>query len=213
LRLSGLFRAFSAVVSHNAAIMDTTANEPKRTDAELVGRCLRGDLEAFHDLTTRYYRPMGGFVLKRVGRPDVVEDLVQETFLEAFRSLKAGKRPEHFSSWLFGIAHNTCGKWLRRKRPVLFDPREPPVDLAAPPELSAQEELEEQRNLLAKLESGLAGLPAETRQMLDLKHKEGKTCEQIAGQLGRPVGTVKSLLARTYKMLRARMGRGGDEGP
>ena len=95
-------------------------------DAELVRRAAAGDAEAFRRLTVRYYRPVGGFLLKRVHRPDVVEDLVQETFLEAYRSLKAGRRPEHFSSWLFGVAHNCCGKWLRRKRPMLFDPSRAP---------------------------------------------------------------------------------------
>src|SRR5438874_2508286 len=95
-------------------------------DAELVDRTLRGERAAFHELTLRYYRPVGGFIFKRVGRSDLVEDLVQETFLEAFQALQAGRGPKTFASWLFGIAHNRCGKWLRRKRPVLFDPNEAP---------------------------------------------------------------------------------------
>src|SRR4051812_35735205 len=103
------------------ALMNPTAN-----DAELIDAALNGGREGFHLLTMRYYRPVAGFILKRVGRPDLVEDLVQETFLEAYRALKQGRRPEKFSSWLFGIAHNRCGKWLRRKRPVLFDPNEAP---------------------------------------------------------------------------------------
>src|SRR5689334_23241986 len=92
------------------------------SDAELVEQTLRGVSEAFHKLTDRYYRPVAGFIFKRVGRTDLVEDLVQETFLEAFAALKAGKRPDAFSSWLFGIAHHRCGKWFRRKHLMLFDP-------------------------------------------------------------------------------------------
>src|SRR5207237_9718638 len=95
-------------------------------DADLVRLTLLGRTDAFHQLTVRYYRPVGGFILKRVQRPDLVEDRVQETFLEAFQALKAGREPRHFSSWLFGIAHNRCGKWLRRRRPVLFAPDEAP---------------------------------------------------------------------------------------
>jgi DNA-directed RNA polymerase specialized sigma24 family protein len=102
------------------ALMDADGS-----DAELVAQTLQGVTAAFQQLTLRYYRPVGGFILKRVGRPDLVEDLVQETFLEAFQALRQGREPRHFSSWLFGIAHNRCGKWLRRKRPVLFDPQEP----------------------------------------------------------------------------------------
>jgi RNA polymerase sigma-70 factor (ECF subfamily) len=177
-------------------------------DAEVVERAAQGDAEAFRMLTIRYYRPVGGFVLKRIGRSDMVEDLVQETFLEAWRTLKAGKRPEHFSSWLFGVAHNLCGKWLRRKRPRLFSPDEAPDLVATPSEAEMMEEVEEQTKRLARLEKGLAELPEETRRLVEMKHRGNRTCEQIAKETGKPVGTVKSLLARTYKLLRERLGTG-----
>jgi RNA polymerase sigma-70 factor, ECF subfamily len=186
---------------------------PNDPDAELVHRCLGGERDAFHELTVRYYRPVGAFLLKRVQRPDVVEDLAQETFLQAYRSLKEGRRPENFSSWLFGIAVNCCGKWLRRKRPTLFDPADPPDLPASPPAGAETEEREEQEHRLAALENGLAGLPTETRTLLEMKHRQGKTCEQIAAELGQPVGTVKSQLSRAYKALRERLTRPGGETP
>jgi RNA polymerase sigma-70 factor (ECF subfamily) len=181
-------------------------------ERELVERSLRGDAAAFGALADRYYRPVGAFLLKRLGRADLVEDLAQETFLEAFRALRAGRRPEHFSSWLFGIAHNRCGKHLRRKRPLLFG-ADPPAEAAGPDELAARAEVEEQEKLLRALDAELAGLPEETRRLLQLKHQHGKTCEQIAAELGRPVGTIKSLLSRTYKALRASLGFAGEDGP
>jgi RNA polymerase sigma-70 factor (ECF subfamily) len=194
--------------------MDPTAAPPGApADAELVARCLHGDTAAFQALAVRYYRPVGGFLYKRVPQPDVVEDLVQETFLEAFRSLRAGRRPEHFSSWLFAIAQHCCGKWLRRKRPVLFATGEPPeVATSLAPE-AARAELEEQEQLLAALDAGLASLPPEARRLVEMKHREGKTCDQIAAATGRPVGTVKSLLSRTYKALRDRLRCAGEHGP
>ena len=182
-------------------------------DAALVGRTIRGDRRAFETLAQRYYRPVGGFILKRVRRPDLVEDLAQETFLEAFRSLKAGRTPEHFSSWLFGIAHNCCGKWLRRKRPVLFDPSAAPDLGAVPSEAELREEAEEQQKRLAQLDRALAGLPEETRRLLEMKHKGDKTCEEIAAETGRPVGTIKSLLSRTYKLLRGVLAPAGEGRP
>jgi RNA polymerase sigma-70 factor (ECF subfamily) len=182
-------------------------------ERELVERSLRGDAEAFSTLAGRYYRPVGAFLLKRVGRSDVVEDLAQETFLEAFRSLRDGRRPETFSSWLFGIAANCAGKWLRRKKPVLFDPSAPPTTPATPPELDARAELEEQQKRLAALDAGLAHLPDDLRQLLDMKHRRGLTCEQIAAELGRPTGTITSLLSRTYKLLRERLTPAGSDGP
>src|SRR5437762_2816065 len=115
----------AAVVS---AVSSTAVNDP--ADMDLLDRCLTGDRQAFHDLTVRYYRPVCGFLLRRLDQPDLVEDLAQETFLEAFRGLRSGTRPQHLTSWLFGIAHNRCGKWFRRRRPALFPATEPPLDLA-----------------------------------------------------------------------------------
>jgi RNA polymerase sigma-70 factor, ECF subfamily len=194
----------------------TTATPHERplqscTDADLAARAGRGERAAFHELTLRYYRPVCGFLFKRLGQPDLVEDLAQETFLEALQTLHRGQRPAQFSSWLFGIAHNRCGKWFRRKRPALFPGTEPPEQTAVPSEVALREELEEQQLLLERLEAGLTDLPEETRTLLEMKHRQGKTCEEIARELGRPVGTVKSQLARTYKSLRARLGGCGEE--
>jgi RNA polymerase sigma-70 factor (ECF subfamily) len=175
------------------------------SETDLARRAARGDADAFQLLADRYYRPVCGFLLKRLQRPDVVEDLAQDTFLEAFRSLKLGRLPEHFASWLFGIAHHCCGKWLRRKRPILFSPVDAPEVVAPSSDLDLLQELEEQQRRLAALEESLALLPDEMRRLLDLKHRQGKTCEQIASETGRPVGTVKSLLSRTYQLLRARL--------
>lgn len=175
------------------------------SDAELVERTRNGETGAFHLLCQRYYRPVGGFVFKRVGQWDLVEDLVQETFLEAFQAIKNGQTPTHFSSWLFGIAHNRCGKWLRRKRPALFDPQAAPDEPARPGDQAMLEEIEEQQKQFAELDAQLQGLPPETRRLLEMKHRDGKTCEEIAAELGKPVGTIKSLLARTYKALREAM--------
>jgi RNA polymerase sigma-70 factor (ECF subfamily) len=176
--------------------------DPTTSDAELVEQTLRGGTEAFHQLTERYYRPVGSFLFKRLGRFDLVEDLVQETFLEAFQALKAGRRPKKFSSWLFGIAHHRSGKWLRRKRPVLFNPDEAASLADDASDAALAEELEEQEKQMTRLQTQLQKLPEETRRLLDMKHKDGKTCEEIAVATGRPVGTIKSLLSRTYKALR-----------
>jgi len=191
--------------------MDATAPsllEP--ADAELIERYFQGDAGAFELLTNRYYRPVSGFLYRRVQRFEVVEDLAQETFLEALRSLRAGRRPEQFASWLFTIARNCAGKWLRRKRPQLFDPDAPPVDLPAPSEQDLREEMEEQKKQFAELERELGKLPEQTRRLLEQKHLRGKTCEQIAAEEGQPVGTLKSLLSRAYQLLRTRLGKRGE---
>jgi RNA polymerase sigma-70 factor (ECF subfamily) len=180
------------------------------SDEELARRVAQGEAAAFHALTDRYYRPVCAFLLRRLGDAAAVEDVAQETFLEAFRSLKVGRLPDRCNAWLFGIARNCLGKWLRRRRVLSFGADNPPEEIAAPEEGTPAEEAEEIAHRLASLETELAGLDPEHRELLDLKHKDGLTCEQIADRLGRPVGTVKSLLSRTYKLLRERLTPPGE---
>lgn len=174
-------------------------------ERELTRRSAAGDGLAFELLTDRYYRAVGGFLLKRVGLADVVEDLAQETFLEAFRSLRQGRIPERFSTWLFGIAHNLSGKWLRRRRVLSFSGA-PAEDIAAPDAPPGLEELEEQEQLQRRLAAGLAELSGDLRELIERKHRDGQTIEQLAQSTGRPTGTIKSLLSRAYKALRERLG-------
>lgn len=184
--------------------------EPRTpADAEFACRAAAGDALAFQDLTRRWYRPVSAFIWKRVQNADLVEDLTQETFLEAFKALKNGPTPEHFSSWLFGVAANRCGKYLRRKQPVRFAGDEIPEQAVSDNTLQL-EEAEEQAKWLNRLEASLSDLPPETRELLERKHRQGQTCEQIAVATGRPVGTIKSLLARTYKQLRERLTPAGE---
>lgn len=180
------------------------------TDEDLARHAAGGDATAFRTLTDRHYRPVCGFLLRRLADASAVEDVAQETFLEAFRSLQAGRLPERFLAWLFGIAHNCLGKWLRRRRVLPFGASNPPEEIAAPDAGSPIEEAEEMTLRLAALSTELAGLDADVRHLLDLKHKDGLTCEEIAARVGRPVGTIKSLLSRTYKLLRERLTPSGE---
>src|SRR5262249_50589821 len=96
-------------------------------EKRLVQRSLEGDTDAFQALAQRYYRPVVAFLLRRVSHSDAAEDRVQEPSPEASRPLRQGSRkPQSFSSWLFGIAAICAGKWLKNRRPLLFDPAAPP---------------------------------------------------------------------------------------
>ena len=96
---------------------------------------------------------------------------------------------------------------------MLFNPADAPDVAAVSSEAVLQEELEEQQKRLSLLDKALTALPEETRRLLDMKHRDEKTCEEIAAATGRPVGTIKSLLSRTYKRLRAALTPAGDDRP
>src|SRR5687768_16556253 len=129
---------------------DTGVDLSLGEERELVRQAAGGDGGPFERRPVRYSRPAGGFRMRRGGRADVVEDLAQETFLEALRSLKRGRVPDRFSTWLFGIAHNLSGKWLRRQRVLSFG-GPPPEEIAAPEGPPGLQEVEEQQRLQRRL--------------------------------------------------------------
>jgi len=87
----------------------------KETGSLLTARAAQGDEDAYRLLFERYSRPVLSFLYDMVGRREVAEDLTQETFVRAYRSLKSLRDPSKFSSWLFGIARNTARESLRSR--------------------------------------------------------------------------------------------------
>lgn len=183
-------------------------------DAALVAEVLEGDTESFSELVNRYKNLLTSFIAARVA-PTEVEDLAQDTFLRAFRTLPSLRNPAAFSSWLLGIAGHVCVDWHRSRRRLasLEDEHAPEPTGAAMPHRSptelpdAQAEQQEAARLL--LES-LDRLPEPYRVTLVLKHMDGLSCQEIADRLGLALGTVTSRLARAYRLLRDRLERLAD---
>jgi RNA polymerase sigma-70 factor (ECF subfamily) len=126
------------------------------------------------------------------------EDVVQEAYLRAFRSL-GGFRGGDGRAWFLAIVRNTCLTWLQRNRPprpnVQFDEtwHDRPTETAAPAETCAV------------LRQALADLPAEFREAVVLRDMEGLSYKEVAGVTGVPIGTVMSRLSRGRGLLRQKM--------
>ena len=86
------------------------------SDEELVARSIGGDLDSFNQLVLRWERPIYALAYRVIGREEDARDVVQETFLRAFRALRGFKGQAKFSSWLYRIALNLCRDWIRRER-------------------------------------------------------------------------------------------------
>src|SRR5262245_41318966 len=95
---------------------------------------MAGSQSAFEQILRRFQRPVLSFILRMTGDPALAEDLAQETFVKAFRSLAAFDSSRRLSSWLFRIAHNTTVDALRRRKTptVTLDSDESPIDPPAP---------------------------------------------------------------------------------
>ena len=85
------------------------------SSADLVARACQGDQEAFRLIFERYSRPLISFVYDQVGNRELAEELTQETFVRAYKNLKALRDDTKLSTWLFGIAKNVARESLRYK--------------------------------------------------------------------------------------------------
>jgi RNA polymerase sigma factor (sigma-70 family) len=126
------------------------------------------------------------------------EDVVQESYLRAFRSF-GGFRGGDGRAWFLAIVRNTCLTWLQHNRPpgrtVLFDEtrHDRPTGDAEPTDA---------RELL---QQALADLPAEFREAVVLRELEGLSYKEVAAVTGVPIGTVMSRLSRGRGILRQMM--------
>jgi RNA polymerase sigma-70 factor (ECF subfamily) len=174
----------------------------------LVRSARKGDRAAFEELVRRTSRLVFARLYLETGDAHRAEDLSQETFLVAFRSLGQVADPASFRPWLLKIAQNlvidAARHDLRLKRAP--PPREPVqtldqlADTTPRPEDQLQrEELREQ--VLAVLRS----LPDEYRQPLTLRYIGGADYETISQQLGLSNGSLRGLLHRGLKLLRGKL--------
>jgi RNA polymerase sigma-70 factor (ECF subfamily) len=174
-----------------------------------VTQALAGSQAAFEQIVRRYQRPVIGFLARMTGNRALAEDLAQETFLKAFRSLAAFDTTRRLSSWLLRIAHNTAIDALRRSQlpTVPLEPR--PGRAAAGPAAPALPDPAEQGALARALDTALARLRPEYRAAIALRYDEDLSFEEIGRVLGIPEATARSHVHRARKELAAMLRASG----
>jgi RNA polymerase sigma-70 factor (ECF subfamily) len=188
-----------------------------RTDEELVALSIGGDVESFNQLVLRWERPIFALAYRVIGREEEARDVVQETFLRAFRGIGNFRGQAKFSSWVYRIALNLCRDWIRRERraPILPTPEGVDViELAA--EQGPVESIEDlvARNDISKVVADLmTRLPEEQRTAIVLKEYHGMTFQEIADLQGVPLSTVKTRLYQGLNVLRRHLQQQGKYDP
>jgi RNA polymerase sigma factor (sigma-70 family) len=165
------------------------------SDAALVARVVANDdRSAFELLVRRHQSPLRNF-LRRLAKDDAsrADDLAQETFIKAYRSIASFAGSSKFSSWLYRIAYNT---FLNDQRT-----RFPHDELDESQHPSPRNEVENAATM-SDVEKLLGQLPLRQRAVFDLHYKKGMTHQEIAQALDLPLGTVKSDLVRGHETLR-----------
>jgi len=180
--------------------MGTAVMEPAaREDLGLVDETLEGNQLSFQLLVERYQGRLFGMIRHYTRNATQVEDIVQDTFLKAYRRLDTFQRQSSFSTWLYRIAVNTALDFLKRagRNPVLsvedpemIRPTPGPGGLGAP-------DARLQREEIARItHEVLDELPEIFRTVLVLREFEEMAYQDMADLLGISIGTIESRLFR-----------------
>lgn len=171
-------------------------------DRDLVQRCLRGDSVATRELVTRFESDVFGLCVRLLRHRQDAEDVAQEVFARVFRSLARWDASRPLRPWVLGITVNRCrtamAKRAKQPEPVDYlgdhhDPTPPPCD----------------RELLDAIGGCVSDLRDEYREVFVLFHESGRSYDEIAAAVDRPVGTVKTWLHRARRMVLDGLNRRG----
>ncbi|MFM8347946.1 MAG: RNA polymerase sigma factor [Bacteroidota bacterium] len=162
--------------------------------AGLIQQCLNGDQAAYAELYGRYSRAMLNTAFRVVNDREAAEDILQESFISAFRNLGSYRADSSFGAWIKRIVVNRSISWLRQQRTVSLDQAD---DVAAEPESEGPDfpcTAEQVRTAIFQLPDGY-------RTVLSLYLLEGYDHEEIGQILGISESTSKSQFSRARKKL------------
>lgn len=188
-------------------ISDAEKIASQKEDLRLINKALRGDQAAYQKLVNKY-KPTITFVLYRIVQDkDDVEDVVQEVFINTFRSLKSFKKEYSFFSWIYKIALNKGIDYLRKKRLQTFSIDKPISAKDGEMHFEVPDSTyEPDKHIIASEKSALIQqaidkLPVKYKRVIIMRHMEEKDYSEIAEELKLPIGTVKVHIFRARELL------------
>lgn len=180
------------------------------TDQALVERVQQGDKKAFNLLVSRYQNKVAGLLTRYIS-PNDIPDVVQESFIKAYRSIGAFRGDSAFYTWLYRIAVNTAKNYLtaQGRRPpnedILAEEAES-YDVGSNLRDVATPENEMLSNELKKIVfDTIKGLQEDLRTAITLREIEGLSYEEIAEIMECPVGTVRSRIFRAREIIESKV--------
>lgn len=182
-------------------------DQQKKEDFMLIRQAVCGEQKAFSILMQRYRSQIFGLMFKMTHAADEAEDLVQEAFMKAFTSLAHFNYEFAFSTWLYKIASNNCIDHLRKKKlqtfsidaPVMHKDDEYHYEIADLTYYPDKDLIRRERSDLIR--AAIDSLPFRYREVIQLRHTEELSYEEISDKLKIPIGTVKARLFRAREML------------
>lgn len=170
-------------------------------DELLIQEFISGNVAAFNTLVWRWEKPIYNFVLRYIGDSERAKDVMQQSFIRAFKSLKKLKDHSKFSTWLYQIALNQCRDELKKKNYPTYsisevrdfddsDKTNNSIVLADTEQDASKATYHE--SLSSLLQKALLAIPEEQRIVIIMKQYQGMKFNEIADTLKTPLNTIKS---------------------
>lgn len=181
-------------------------------DQVLVDRAKQGERQAFDQLVSKYQRRLLRLLVRIVHDPAEAEDVVQETFIKAYRGLRHFRGDAAFYTWLYRIGVNTAKNHLARlarRAPTATGTDAEQADAQERSELlhdiSTPESMLASKQIAETVNAAIDALPLELRTAIVLREIEGLSYEEIADVMACPIGTVRSRIFRAREVVAERL--------
>ena len=191
-----------------SAVVSSYSKNHEQQDQELVARVKRGDKSAFDLLVIKYQHKIVQLVNRYIKDPTEAQDLAQEAFIKAFKSIDGFRGESAFYTWLYRIAINTAKNELvaksRKGSEYSTDTEEAENLLETTPafqDLGTPESDLLNQEILAAIKRTIDNLPEEMRIAIMLCEFDGLSYEEIAKVMDCPIGTVRSRIFRAREAI------------
>ncbi len=191
---------------------NANAQSTRELDQLLVERAQQGDKKAFGMLVEKYHRKLGRLLSRMIRDQAEVEDVVQESFIKAYRALNNFRGDSAFYTWLYRIGINTAKNYLvsQGRRPqvmqeVEIEDVENFDDGYEMRTMDTPETALMTKQIAETVNDTVASLPEELRTAITLRELEGLSYEEIATLMQCPIGTVRSRIFRARETIAAKL--------
>jgi len=175
-------------------------------DNEIISRVLQGEQNAFAGLVDRYRNYVFTLVLRFIKNREEAEEVAQDIFIKAYRSLADFRRESKFSTWLYTIVNTTCITFLRKKRLDTYSlDNEKVFEVADNVDSGFSANQVEHKSRINMVTKAIALLNPDDAEVITLFYKGEQSLEEIGLILGVEPNTVKVRLHRARQRLKEKM--------
>jgi len=181
-------------------------------DNEIISRVLKGEQNAYAELVNRYQAYVFTLVLRMIKSREDAEEVAQDVFIKAYRSLADFRGESKFSTWLYTIANTTSITFLRKKKLDVHSlDNEKVFEVADSKDSGLRANLVEQKSRVNMVNEAIAMLSPDDAEIITLFYKAEQNLEEISRILRLETNTVKVRLHRARARLKEKMEKNFSE--